>query len=291
MTIHNVLGGEQFGFRKNSSTQKAIFNLLKEMLNALNNKKIVGGIFCDLQKAFDCVNHQILLAKLEFYGVTGNFLKLIQSYLEYRYQRVKIGNNQEHNTVFSKWKRITHGVLQGSVLGPLLFLIYINDLPITVKATSTPVLFADDISVIVTSTNSQDFQDSIKVVLEQLNEWFSVNFLLLNIDKTNIMFFKTKNLCNNEFVLNYRNKIITQKSVPKFLGLTLDSVLNWKTHIDNIFSKLSTAIYTFRILKQIVSQDILIMTYFAYFIPLWNMELFFGAITIMLIKFLNYKKK
>ena len=106
---------------------------------------------------------------------------------------------------------------------------------------------------------------NIKVVLEQLNEWFSVNCLLLNIDKTNIMFFKTKNLCNNEFVLNYRNKIITQKSVIIFLGLTLDSERIWKTHIDNIFSKLSTAIYTFRILKQIVSQDILIMTYFAYF--------------------------
>jgi hypothetical protein len=231
-------------------------------MNALNNKKIVGDIFCDLQKAFDCVNHQILLAKMEFFGVTGNFLKLIQSYLEHRYQRVKIGYNQEYNTVFSKWKRITHGVLQGSVLGPLLFLIYINDLPITVKATSTPVLFADDTSVIVTSTNSQDFQDNIKLVLQQLNEWFLANFLLWNIDKTNIMLFKTKNLCNNEIVLNYRNKIITQKSVTKFLGLTLDSVLNWKTHIDNIFSKLSTASYTLRILKQIVSQDILIMTYF-----------------------------
>jgi hypothetical protein len=96
---------EQYGFRESSSTQKATFNLLKEIINALNNKRIVGGIFCDLHKAFDCVNHEILLAKLEFYGVTGNFLKLIKSYLEHIYQRVKICGKLNHATVYSEWER------------------------------------------------------------------------------------------------------------------------------------------------------------------------------------------
>jgi hypothetical protein len=88
-TTHNILAKEQYGFRDNSSTQTASFHLLKEIINALNNKNIIGGIFCDLHKAFDYINHKLLLDKLEFHGIKGNFLKLIKSYLADRYQRVK----------------------------------------------------------------------------------------------------------------------------------------------------------------------------------------------------------
>ena len=88
----------------------------------MNNKNIVGGIFCDLHKAFDCVNHEMLLAKLEFYGIKGNFLELIKSYLADRYQRVKICSSRGQDSVYSEWERIKHGVPQGSVLGPLLMI-------------------------------------------------------------------------------------------------------------------------------------------------------------------------
>jgi hypothetical protein len=273
LITHNILVKEQYGFRENSSTQKAIFNLLKEIINALNNKRKAGGIFCYLHKAFDCVNHEILLAKLEFYGVTGNFLRLIRSCLEHRYQRVEIGIKSNHDKVYSEWERIKHGVPQGSVLGPLFFLVYINGLPKMANTTAIPVLGADDMSVIVTSTNNKDFYNNIMSSLEQLTNWFTMNLLSLNLYKTNFVLFKIKNSPNIDLSINYVNVNVISRTDIKFLGVTSDNFLNWKVHIDNLFSKLSTSTFTIRILKQTLSQDILLMTYFAYFhsnYELWN---------------------
>jgi len=112
---------------------------------------MVGGIFCDLQKAFDCINHNILLIKLEFYGITGITYKLIKSYLQGRHQRVVLNNHSSSSC--SNWGEITHGVPQGSILGPLLFLCYINDLLQITNDNSKTVLFADDTSMIITNPN------------------------------------------------------------------------------------------------------------------------------------------
>jgi hypothetical protein len=124
---YNIIASEQFGFRCQSSTTKASYALLSEILEALNKQKIVGGIFCDVKKAFNSVNHEVLLSRLQFYRIQGKFHDLITSYLSGRFQRVLIPNTELSYVFSSSWETVKHGVPQGFILGPFLFLFYIND--------------------------------------------------------------------------------------------------------------------------------------------------------------------
>jgi len=138
-------------------------------MTTMNCKQMVGEIFCDLHKAFDCFNHAVLLAKLKFYGVSGKFYNLVKSYLDGRYQKVIISYN---NGIESTWEKIKQGVPQGSILGPIFFLIYINDLPRLAPIGTKILLYADDTSIIVTSPNLENCEKQINKIFRDINYWF-----------------------------------------------------------------------------------------------------------------------
>ena len=238
--------------------------MTNNILKAINQKLHVGGIFCDLAKAFDCVNHEILLAKLNFYGIHGIYSNWFKSYLTDRKQKVQI-QPPNLSEVSSKWGIVKHGVPQGSILGPLLFIIYINDLPTTINSLSQPIVFADDTSVIISSKNIEDFYSVANVVLSHMSKWFIANKLVLNLDKTTVIKFLTNNLPQYPLNIGYNGKDIEETISTKFLGLQIDNHLNWKTHIEQLIPKLSAACYAVRAMIHISNLLTLKSIYFAYF--------------------------
>jgi len=188
----------------------------------------VGGIFYDIQKPFSCVNHNILLTKLEFYGITGITYKVLKSYLKRRYQRVVLNNYSCSSC--SNWGEITRGVPQGSILGPLLFLLYINDIPQITNDNSKIVLLADDTSMIITNPNPSNLGKSANKIIQDINEWFNTNLLSLNLDKTHFIQFVTKNSSSTDFNIIHENKKILNVYNTKFPGLMLDNTLSYRYH-------------------------------------------------------------
>ena len=215
---NNILVYEEFDFRTNSSNNTATFNLMNEIIGALNLKKIVGCIFCDLKKAFDSVDHDVLLSELEFYGKRGKFKELIRYYLTNWYQRFILTSKNSFHNRYSKWRKIRCDVPQGSILGPLLFLFYRNDLTKISGNNSKPVLYADDTSLIVTHFNHTDFVKEITSVFIQLKERFAANLLHLNLKKLyKYVQFMTKNTSLVEISIGYNNMFISNTSNTIFL--------------------------------------------------------------------------
>ena len=265
LTKYNILSNEQYGFRLGFRTDNTTYKLTTEILNAMNHKLLAGGIFCDLEKAFDCVNHDILLSKMKFYGISDKDLTLYQSYLNNRYCRTAIYNVSENSNKVSNWAKVRHGVPQGSVLGPLFFLLYINDLSKIINKTLAPIIFADDTSILFTNSNLIDFNKNSHIVFTTLNKWLRANKLSLNFSKTNYVHFTTERNMTVSLKIGFNNNFITNSSNTKFLGVTMDNTLSWNNHIDLLVRKLSTACYINRNAKTYMSAASLKMIYYAFF--------------------------
>ena len=216
----NQLYNNQYGFRTKHSTIHAITQLSAEILESFDNNNFTLGVFLDLSKAFDTINHSTLLKKLEHYGIRGVALEWFRNYLLDRKQYVHF------NGINSNQQYVTCGVPQGSVLGPLLFIIYTNDLP-NAKRSSRCILFADDTTIYYSSNNLNNLISKITSDLEHLTDWFSANKLSLNVITTNVILFSndTRNIADKTIKLSLSNMNINRVSETKFLGILIDDKL------------------------------------------------------------------
>lgn len=246
----------QYGFRKRSGTRLALTEIIDMIQLRIDNKDTVTGLFMDLSKAFDCVDHAILLYKLEMAGVRGLALKLLESYLSNRKMVVNV------NGTHSAEKNIGVGVPQGSVIGSLMYLVYVNDMA-QLKLHGKLRLFADDSAVFYAtrsvSLNINHMHEDIRI----LSEYFRINKLTLNAKKTNFVHFTSpSNKINAVSTTNVDGTEYQRAETVKYLGLYLDSHLNWNSHVDHISTKIAAATAILRKLSFLPTQ-ILRKLYFA----------------------------
>ena len=285
---YNILNEKQFGFRQMHSTYMAIIELVDKIANAVERNETTIGIFLDLSKAFDTINHDILLHKLEYYGFRGVTLDWFKSYLSNRKQFVCY---QIHD---SNHKIINCGVPQGSILGPLLFTLYINDIVNTTSLLEL-ILFADDTTLLFSHPNIASQNDIINIELQEICNWFQANKLSVNATKTNYMMLGTpqsirKFIDINQNIDNLNDSELTSSSdvekvklnikldgvslnrvsSTKILGVIIDENLTWKNHIDAISKTISRNIEVLTKLRHFVPENILYSLYCTLILPYIN---------------------
>ena len=264
-TVNNILFNKQFGFRAGHSTEHALLELIDQICDSFNDKNYFLGIFVDLSKAFDTVDHSILLKKLEHYGIKGRNLSWFQSYLSNRKQYIEY--KQENKTSNTELSNIICGVPQGSILGPLLFIIYVNDLCQTPEFLK-PIMFADDTNLFCKSKTVKTLFLKANIELQKISEWFQANKLSLNEDKTRFTLFHKlqdrDNLPLQPPVLKTNNYKIERSSSIKFLGVMVDEHLNWKDHINIIENKLSKNLGLLHKAKQFLNAKAMKSLYFSF---------------------------
>ena len=263
LTKFELLSDSQFGFRKFHSTASALLDCTNVWYVNLDRKMFNLVVLIDFKKAFDTVDHQILLSKLELYGIKGQALTLLQSYLTNRNQKCQMKKS------FSSERLIKCGVPQGSILGPF-FLLYINDLPHCLNKTKLR-LFADDTNLTASANSMTDLEAAVNSDLENLRKWLIANKLSLNEAKTEFMLIGSKLMIKN-ISNSHPNVFIENKQVHecKTLGVTTDQHLSWKNNTENICKKVTAGISAIRRIKPFVDQDTLILIYNAIVCPYFD---------------------
>ena len=280
LEYHKLISPKQFGFQRSKNTEQNLLNVVNFISNAINEGQFCIGIFLDLKKAFDVCNHEILFKKLASKGVTGNSLKWFRSYLSGRRQIVEV-NGQK-----STQETIEMSVIQGSILGPILFLVYIDDLPSS--SLLETYLFADDTQGLKAGYNLPELINSVNLELKKWAQWFRSNKMSVNTSKTKFLIFHSRGkkvdmenkriVCdNNDPLAPYNPNLVSElerihsnhndpsSRSYKLLGILFDEHLSFNSHVDLIKSKLSKALFCINRVKNFVPQKTLKTLYFSLF--------------------------
>lgn len=273
LKINNILHKNQFGFLEGKSTSDAMYEVIKEITENLDSNKKCIAVFLDLAKAFDTVNHDKLLNALNHYGVRGTVLDVFKSYLSNRQQYVKV------NDIISDSMLVRIGVPQGTVLGPILFIIYINSM-LQLDINALTISYADDTVILFSGNTWEDTKERVQNGMFQIKNWLDMYQLSLNVEKTKYIAFSATNVNRPNFhtinIINLDN-VISEVNCIKYLGIVIDKNIKWESHIDYLTTKVRKLIYKFYQLRSILNKKILILVYkalaeslFRYGILVWG---------------------
>ena len=253
LTSHELISPDQFAFLKFHSTQTCLHRIIDDWYEAINEQELIGVTFLDIQKCFDTIDHTILFKKLHRYGVCDKELEWFKNYLSHRKQAVYCNNN------LSSFLPVDVGVPQGSILGPILFLVFINDLSQHVKLGSCN-MYADDVSLYVTGKTTKEVKEGLQGIINDVYKWYIANKLSINIAKSNTMLVGTKqNVSKSQEVLNacINDEQLEQVSSARYLGIHIDDTLSWNSQVQSICKSVSFKLSKLKRLNKFVSSDLL----------------------------------